>query len=142
MKLPYTKLRVLKLKDLHPSGVTFRPIIELIVLHGTRSLRFAALLDTGADFNLFPLDMAEVLGINLSGMQAGETGGISGSLRTFYVPLRIKIEEGRHVHKMDTFAGFADVPMPLLGQNGFLDKINCVKFCYPDYFDISFRTQR
>ena len=138
MKFPYTILPVPKLKDLHPSGITYRPIIELIALYGSNSLRFDALLDTGADFNLFPLGIAEALGINLSGMQAGETGGISGSLRTFYAPLRIKIEEGRRVHKIDTFAGFADVPMPLLGQNGFLDKINCAKFCYPDHFEISF----
>lgn len=61
MKFPYRKINLK-----HPFAAKdfiLRPIIPVSINYADKTLRYEALIDSGADFNIFPLEIAQKLGI-------------------------------------------------------------------------------
>ena len=121
----------------HSAGIQ-RPVIQIIL----RNLRdplstpiaYEALLDSGSDRNIFPADIAQLLGIDLTETKhVHYVGGVvAGERRPVYFhPVKIEVG-GLGGPAFMTSAGF----MPefskggygLLGRIGFFDEFTFVKF--------------
>ena len=61
-------------------GPFYRPLIPITLQHKKVKITYLALLDSGADFNLLHLDIAEVLGIDLTKLQTTFFAGIQQGL--------------------------------------------------------------
>ena len=100
------------------------PVIPVLFFNGVNSFETAALLDSGADITAIYQEMAEVLGLDLSGPRE-KCYGVAGSVES--VLSRIKLSLGKD-HERYTFT----VPVKvlqvqtsqphLLGQVGFFDE--------------------
>lgn len=122
MKFPYRKINLK-----HPfSSKQFilRPIIPVSLRHGNKSLRYEALIDSGADFNIFPLEIAESLGIKYNSDKKISFSGIGSYPITGQIA-EIILELGNK--KVPVKAVFAKVGNGVLGQYGFFDILQ-VKF--------------
>lgn len=110
-------------------GEIARPIIQIFLnyKHGKIFGPLECLLDSGADFNVFPSDIAQTLGINLKRGMVKITEGVGRHRIKTYRHFGIKIYiEG---HSFETSIDFSEeVTVPLLGQQGFFDKIKSIKF--------------
>jgi len=111
------------------TGSVARPIIDFLLnyKHGKIIGPFRALLDSGSDYNLFPAEIADILGIRVVKGALRVTEGIGGKIVKTYRHSGIKMfVEG---HSFETSIDFSkEVSVPLLGQQGFFDKINNVSF--------------
>jgi hypothetical protein len=103
-----------------------RPMIEIEIFGPKGSHKQFALIDSGADRSLFNMEIAKVIGLDLS--NGGEYGvtGISGVTKAIILEVEIKVA---HLNKIIIPVGFIDSPYVgvLLGQEGFFDK-NKIKF--------------
>lgn len=90
-----------------------------------------ALIDSGADNNLFPSIIASTLGINLKRGKKFSMFGISG--KEIFVFRHYGIGIFVNGAKIETFVDFSydynDIP--ILGQQGFFDKVKSIKFVRP-----------
>ena len=122
MKFPYRKINLK-----HPFSLKsfiLRPIIPVSLKYGDKSLRYEALLDSGADFNIFPLEIAESLGIKFKSNKKLSFSGIGGEPITGQIT---EVSLGIGNKTISTKAVFAEVGNGILGQYGFFD-IFSVKF--------------
>lgn len=109
-----------------------RPIVTIRVIGPTAEARWDALVDTGADETLFPLSLAEVLGVELDHELTSEAAGISGDrLKIYYGAVELKIESGQDVIAWRTVVGFVDFgssrdEVIILGHGGCLDFFTAV----------------
>lgn len=106
-----------------------RPVVQILLnyKHGKMFGPLRALIDSGADYNLFPAQVGQLLGINIKKGQINATEGIGGKVITTYRHFGIKMFlEG---YSFETFIDFSyeDV-IPLLGQQGFFDKLKKITF--------------
>lgn len=62
------------------------------VTHLGRSIDRLALIDSGADLPMFPKTAATILGIDLSGLQPGQSDGTAGAVVTWYTTCVVTIE--------------------------------------------------
>lgn len=61
------KYRKINLKDpFSNKNYILRPIIPVSLQYKDKSIHYEALLDTGADFCIFPIELANSLGISLN----------------------------------------------------------------------------
>jgi predicted aspartyl protease len=112
----------------YPEGhKIFRPLIQINLRYGKKSVDLFALVDSGADVCLFPSEVGESLGIVVEkGTQSSLTGIGEIAYPTFSHSVVITIGK----HKIKTPVHFSDaIPTPLLGQKGFFDHFD-VKFSY------------
>lgn len=114
-------------------GSVARPIIDIILnyRHGKIVGPIQALLDSGSDYNLFPAEIADVLGIKLTKGVLKVTEGIGGKTVKTYRHSGIKMFiEG---HSFESSIDFSkEISVPLLGQQGFFDKFKRITFNRPD----------
>jgi hypothetical protein len=115
-----------------------RPVIE-VVLRNLRDatapvVAYEALVDSGSDRNIFPAELAEVLGIELSAAKTVRyVGGVvAGERRPVYFhPIEIEVG-GLGGPAFWTVVGFmpqfSKAGYGLLGRNGFFDVFTFVKF--------------
>lgn len=91
-----------------------------------RSIHYEALIDSGADFCIFPIEIAQKLGMNLNNTKSIYFAGASGDLVLGLVG-KIALQIGEITFKTKII--FADLynKSALLGQYGFFDKFK-VKF--------------
>ncbi len=92
------------------------------------------LLDTGADDTIFPEQVANTIGIDLSLAPVGEAIGMGGvPLQVRYAEVKLRISDGRTFLEWPARVAFTGVVMrrPLLGYAGFLQ-----------FFDANFRGAR
>jgi hypothetical protein len=121
-----------------------RPVIE-IVLRNLRdttapAIAYEALVDSGSDRNIFPAELAELLGINLT--EAGTVryvgGVVAGERRPVYFhPVEIELGGlgGPHFWTMVGFMPqFSKHGYGLLGRKGFFDEFTFVKFKDAEHF--------
>lgn len=110
-------------------GNVARPIVDLVLnyKHGKIIGPFQALIDSGSDYNLFPAEIADVLGIKLVKGALKETEGIGGKTVKTYRHSGVKMfVDG---HSFETSVNFSkDISVPLLGQQGFFDKFKQISF--------------
>ncbi|MFA6006107.1 MAG: aspartyl protease family protein [Candidatus Paceibacterota bacterium] len=121
MKFPYKKIGPKKLK----------PIIPVEIMQEGNSISFHALIDSGADLNLFPGELAELLGLNILDGLEGTIGGITTGEMQKYYSHQVHLVIGGHSYK--TRVAFMPTLSTrghgLLGQVGFFDFFT-VKFNY------------
>ena len=113
-------------------GEIARPVVKILLnyKHGKIFGPIRTLLDSGSDYNLFPAEIAEILGINLRKGLIKTTEGIGSKRITTYRHSGIKIYIERH--SFETSIDFSkEISVPLLGQQGFFDKFKQVTFKRP-----------
>lgn len=104
-----------------------RPVITMRVKGPKADARWDALLDTGADETLFPVSLADILGIELDRRHTSEAVGVSGDrLRIHYGNVEIQIELDQQTVTWQTPVGFVDFgsavdEVIILGHGGCLD---------------------
>ena len=113
-------------------GEIARPVVKVLLnyKHGKIFGPISTLLDTGSDYNLFPAEIAEVLGISLRKGLVRITEGIGGKRIIAYRHSGITMYvEG---HSFETSIDFSkEISVPLLGQQGFFDKFEQIVFKRP-----------
>lgn len=105
-----------------------KSIISIEVFGPKDSKNFAALVDSGADCSLFNIQLAEVLGIDLSRARSARFIGISGQIEGYRLEkIKIKVEGmNESVEIPVCFVNSPTVSL-LLGQEGFFDQYH-IKF--------------
>jgi len=105
-----------------------RPVVQIEVFGPAGKRTFEALIDSGADVSLFNIQVAELLGFDLSRAKARNFVGISGGVEAFTLE-----EVGIQVEGIDSsivipvsFVRSPSVSL-LLGQEGFFDAFR-IKF--------------
>lgn len=114
-----------------------RPIIPVQLSANNKSVNIPALIDSGADFNLFPLDLAEVLGVKLNLKKPIEYKGVGGdkfNMKGYLSIVSVRTYSKGEFLSFDSPVVFTDqIPsngFALLGETGFFDKIQKVEFWY------------
>jgi hypothetical protein len=116
------------------------PFLWVRLAHGDSHIELDCLIDSGAGDSLFNVDVADAIGIDLSGAPEKEYLGINGEPligRIHPVQLQVKgLSEWIEIH-----AGFIEVDqIPILGQSGFFDNYEITFRRYNKRFEITSRT--
>ena len=100
-----------------------RPMIQVEIFGANNSMAFGALIDSGADCSLFNIQIAEILGIDLSKSKSTSFLGISGGIKGYRVE-KVKIKVENIEKSIEIPICFVDSPSVglLLGQEGFFDQ--------------------
>lgn len=107
------------------------PSIPIILSGKEGKYRFIALLDSGADISVIPIEVAEVLGLELSGNKE-EARGIGGKVPTIETKVNLEIGRGHENYNLTIPIKVilienedADYELPvLLGRAGFFDNFS------------------
>jgi hypothetical protein len=107
-----------------------RPVIGIMLKHGSKSIVTKAIIDSGADFCIFPSSIAAALGISIPTPQASSFSGTANEPQTAYfavVQATIWNANSEEVPiTFDLYAGFCEtlehVGLGLLGQEGFFSR--------------------
>lgn len=126
MKFPYREY-----VSVFPGSTDFRlilrPVITIRVVDPKADARWDALVDSGADETLFPLALAEVLGVELDEELISEAAGISGDrLKIQYGDVELRVDSDTEIIEWKTTVGFVDFgsasdEVVILGHGGCLD---------------------
>src|SRR3989344_890789 len=107
-----------------------RPVIDILLVFGKKSIEYQVLIDSGADFCIFHTEMAEILGIPITQGKKMTFYGTSGTPQTAYFH-DVHIEVGGWPMKL--YCGFSSdmnsLPYGILGQTGFFDQFK-IEFDY------------
>lgn len=107
-----------------PDGTKVKTPSIPIQLDGKEKFDTIALLDSGADLSAIPLDIAKLLGMDLSGEKT-PTYGIGGKVDSVETRMNIKVEKGHERYSFQipvkVILGDYDFPI-LLGREGFFDR--------------------
>ncbi len=106
-------------------GILFRTYPQFAVVLATvhKTAIYDGLLDRGADDTILPVDLASVLGVDLTQAPEGEARGFAGTTqRCRYASVRLRITDTHESCVWDALVAFVSVPMKrlLLGRTGFL----------------------
>lgn len=104
-----------------------RPVIPIDISGPKGTWTLEALIDSGADRSLFDIEIAKVLGIDLSKVKKEQFGGIGKDTVTVYTT-NVVVEVNGINHPVTIPIGFmkgANV-RALLGQDGFFDNFRIV----------------
>lgn len=103
-----------------------------VTLKASSSVTVPALVDSGADISVMPLEVAEIIGCDLSG-PVDETFGIGGSARVKRTSVHVAVRKGHEHYSIRVpFCVLLDDAVPvLLGRAAFFDA-----------FDITFKQSR
>jgi predicted aspartyl protease len=110
-----------------PNDVEIKSPSIPVTLSGTGGkYQFIALLDSGADISVIPKDVADLLGLDLTG-EKEETRGIGGKVPAVQSKLTIELGKPHEGYTYDlpvkVILDGADEEIPiLLGRAGFFDK--------------------
>jgi hypothetical protein len=124
MRFPYLAHRVGR--PVYPLGgalVRHYPVLSVTLTGPAGSYPKDALVDSAADDTIFPLAIAEKVGIDLSGAPTGGAQPVGGgSLVYRYAQVTLGVSDGRETCEWSAIVGFIDLPLrwALLGQTGFL----------------------
>lgn len=108
-------------------GIFYRPLVTLQVANKQQLSRpFNALADSGSDANLFPAELAEMIGIDFKGRRPKTIIGIGGiEIKAFNHKIKLIIG----LKEFDTEADFSyQQKVPLLGREGFFNLFQKVIF--------------
>lgn len=102
-----------------------------------KATSYRALLDSGAFMNVVHADIADVLDINLSGINTISFGGVGNSKKELkgkpYI-VEVQANQKGRSHKFDSYVLFTEDinkdQYPLLGRQGFFDKFDEICFNY------------
>jgi hypothetical protein len=102
-----------------------RPMVPITLSNGEESFEILALLDSGADSSAIPQEMAEVLGLDLTGKK-DKSYGIGGMVDSINSRVNVTIQKGHEHYTMTVevkviLKDDLQIP-PLLGRAGFFDE--------------------
>ncbi len=107
-----------------PDGTEVRTPSIPITIKGKESFDTVALVDSGADISAIPKDIAEILGLDISG-ETSPAFGIGGKTDAIDTTMNIIVERGHEKYSfripVKIIMGLYDFPV-LLGRAGFFDK--------------------
>ena len=113
---------------------TYRPILDITLRNGSSTLKYGVLVDSGADFNIFHIDVASLIGLDLSKAQDVPFGGIKdgaqcmGKLGLFEIGI-----DGIFFYSWAIFsADISSNGYAIVGQKGFFDNFKSVQFNYSE----------
>ena len=107
-----------------PDGTLVKTPSIPVVLQGKTTFKTIALLDSGADISAMPKEVAEILGLDLSG-ERSPAFGIGGETEAVETTVSARITKGHEDYKfkLPVKVIFDDYNFPmLLGRAGFFDK--------------------
>jgi hypothetical protein len=114
-----------------------RPIIPVRISFKSNSVNTPALIDSGADFNLFPMGIAESLGIKLNLDKPITFNGVGSEMpsMTGYMAVidLMVFSKGEHISFSTPITFTNEIPsngISLLGEFGFFDHLEEVCLCY------------
>lgn len=115
---------VFKYKNVkRPDGTLVKTPSVPITFIGKESLDVTALLDSGADISVIPKEIAEILGLNISG-DVTPAYGIGGKVNSVETKVNILIEKGHERYNFSipikVILDEYDFPI-LLGREGFFN---------------------
>jgi hypothetical protein len=125
--------------DLERGAPIERPVIPIVLRNvrdlGTPAVAYEALVDSGSDRNIFPAEIADLLGIDLTKDPTAVryVGGVVADVRrpVYFHPIEIEVG-GLGGPAFMTTAGFMSEfskgGYGLLGRKGFFNEFNFVKF--------------
>ncbi|HIH76612.1 MAG TPA: hypothetical protein HA343_04790 [Methanomassiliicoccales archaeon] len=110
----------------NPEGIKKkRPMVPVTFSNGEVSFETLALLDSGADASAISKEMAEVLGLDLTG-KPEKSYGIGGAVDTITSRVNISVQKGHEHYIMTVDVRVIlkdDIQLPpLLGRAGFFDE--------------------
>ena len=111
------------------SRSVLHPVIKIGVKHGRRSLDYDVLVDSGADMNVFNVELAEALGIDLAAGVSAEVIGATGRVETVSIHT-LTLTVGDEAYKAPVAFLASASPYGLAGQRGFFDQF-VVRFNLP-----------
>ncbi len=130
MKFDYSKIKLPEKSDFFGSSI-LKPIIDIRIAAGDKSLQYNALVDSGADFSIFHSGVAQALGIDIESGDKLTFGGVQKADAAAAYLHKVTLVIGGW--KYPTIVGFSDEisddSYGILGQRGFFD-IFSVKFDY------------
>ncbi len=106
-----------------------RPVIPISIIYKNLFIIFEVLVDSGADSNIFPIELAEILGIDITKGEKNIIAGITGKTQTIYfhyLDLRIGGKLFKNI-KVGFLENMGQFGYGVVGQKGFFD-IFVVKF--------------
>lgn len=128
MKFDYSKVTLPERSGFFGSSI-LKPIIDIRIASGERSLQYRALVDSGADFSIFHTEVGEALGLDITAGEKLTFGGVQKTEAAAAYLHKITLVIGGW--KYATTVGFSeeisDDSYGILGQKGFFD-IFVVKF--------------
>lgn len=109
----------------------FRPLIPIALRNNDKDIFYLALIDSGSDFNIFHLELAEVIGVDLKKAKRVEFGGIKSGAPA--VGFFVSVELGIRSHKDSDSVVYFNAPVifskdissdgyGIVGQIGFFDR--------------------
>jgi Aspartyl protease len=117
VKFPYRK-EPASPNPAHPERYfVLRPRIRIRITHQGRAVDLLALVDSGADDCLFPLEVAQRLGIPLDPERSHRYAGIGqGAITAAFTTVTVEVGGW----PFSLYAGFSEAPtiIPILGQHG------------------------
>jgi hypothetical protein len=90
-----------------------RPVVSVGVLGRTTTKALDALLDTGSDDTVFPEQVAEDIGLDLTHAPTRHLSGIGPSgYRVRYAQVRVRLSDGFEFREWPATVAFTDAPLP------------------------------
>jgi hypothetical protein len=130
MKFDYSKIKLAERSNFFGNSI-LKPIIDIRIAAGDKSLQYNALVDSGADFSIFHSGVGQALGIDIESGEKLNFGGVQKANAAAAYLHKVTLVIGGW--KYPTIVGFSDEisddSYGILGQRGFFD-IFSVKFDY------------
>lgn len=130
LRLAYKSFPAAPLEPFPNRQFVHRPVVDILLMHGNKSIKYEVIIDSGADFCIFHAEMAHILGIPVDHEKRMIFHGTGGVPQTAYFH-QIQIEIGGRA--MDLYCGFSpdmkSLPYGILGQTGFFDQFK-IEFDY------------
>ncbi|KKQ35105.1 MAG: hypothetical protein US51_C0016G0007 [Microgenomates group bacterium GW2011_GWA2_37_6] len=114
----------------------FRPLLDITIRNGRNLINYAVLVDSGADYNIFHMDIARFLNLDLSNAKDISFGGIKKGKQGFGKGKLGMIDIGIERIFFPSFAIFSDdvsdEGYAIVGQRGFFENFKSVQFNYSE----------
>ena len=114
--------------ELRPDGIERKgPWIPIIIRGKSETVELIFLLDSGADYTVLPIEIAEILRLDLSAPPE-KTQGVGGEVDTINTTAEILIKKGHEQYRFRVPVGViaekkSKIP-PLLGRAGFFEEFD------------------
>jgi hypothetical protein len=125
LKFPLFGFPVPPTPSLGGGRTRFKPFIPITVIGPRGQDRCDILADSGADDVVFPIDLANRIGINLTSAPQGSAHGVGGRhpYALLFAPVILLLQDQIQVYRWRAVVGFTSAPMrfPLFGIAGGLE---------------------
>jgi hypothetical protein len=100
-----------------------RPVIPIDLTIDDRAITYEALVDSGADYCIFPAEIGELLGLDITHGIKKEVAGITGQLEPYYVhPVTLTIGGWSYAIQAGFLPNIGRFGYGVLGQYGLFDR--------------------